>query len=127
MLGFPDFFNKEKTYKSAKKFRVFLTTWSFAATAGIQHCGGGPGGSVPFFALKFMSISQGQAFSESQLAGSLTERTAFLDLRCSVPMRNQLAAVWWQPENPQPQAAFISALWMCAPADAYTQAMCRLP
>ena len=50
-----DFFNPDKTFKSAEEIRNMMTCLGISPEQKIYtHCGGGIAASVPFFALKFM-------------------------------------------------------------------------
>lgn len=55
MLPTDDFYNPDKTFKSAEEIKKMLTYLSIAPEQHIYtHCGGGIAASVPFFALKFL-------------------------------------------------------------------------
>jgi len=55
LLPTDDFFNPDKTFKSAEEIKKMLTYLSITPEQHIYtHCGGGIAASVPFFALKFL-------------------------------------------------------------------------
>ena len=55
MLPAADFYNPDKTFKSAEEIKKMLAYLSIAPEQHIYtHCGGGIAASVPFFALKFL-------------------------------------------------------------------------
>jgi thiosulfate/3-mercaptopyruvate sulfurtransferase len=55
MLPTEDFYNADKTFKSAEEIRKMLTYLGIRPEQNVYtHCGGGIAASVPFFALKFI-------------------------------------------------------------------------
>jgi len=55
MLPTEDFYNEDKTFKSAEEIRKMLTYLGIRPEQKVYtHCGGGIAASVPFFAIKFM-------------------------------------------------------------------------
>lgn len=76
MVPTPEFFNADKTFKSAEEIR------NLAAFVGVRpdqtiytHCGGGIAGSLAFFALKFIAgYDDVKHFPESQLGWLQDER-----------------------------------------------------
>ncbi|MBX2990117.1 MAG: hypothetical protein KF749_03005 [Bacteroidetes bacterium] len=55
MLPAADFFNTDKTFKSASEIEKMLTYFGISPKQHIySHCGGGIAASVPYFALKFL-------------------------------------------------------------------------
>lgn len=64
-----DFFNADKTFKSAEEIRRMLAYLGVKPDQQIHtHCGGGIAASVPFFAMKFMlNYPKVKLYKESQL------------------------------------------------------------
>ena len=65
----PDFYNADKTFKSADEIRRMLTYLGITPEQQLYtHCGGGIAASVPFFAAKFMlDYPKVKLYKESQL------------------------------------------------------------
>lgn len=71
-----DFFNPDKTFKSAEEIGRMLTYQGIRPEQQIYtHCGGGVAASVPFFALKFLvNYPRVKLYRESQLGWISDER-----------------------------------------------------
>lgn len=69
MLPSGDFFNPDKTFKSAEEIKKMLEYFGVNQKQKIYtYCGGGIAASVPFFALKFiLNFPEVKLFSESEL------------------------------------------------------------
>ena len=76
LLPSADFFNPDKTFKSAEEIRSMLTYLGIKPEQQIYtHCGGGVAASVPFFALKFMlNYPKVKLYQESELGWLSDER-----------------------------------------------------
>ena len=76
MLPSGDFYNADKTFKSADEIRMMLTHLDIKPEQQIYtYCGGGIAASVPFFALKFiLDFPSVKIFSESELGWLKDER-----------------------------------------------------
>ena len=76
MLPSGDFFNADKTFKSAAEIRPMLAYLGIRPEQQIHaHCGGGIAASVPFFAMKFMlDYPRVKLYKESQLEWLRDER-----------------------------------------------------
>jgi len=76
MLPSPDFFNPDKTFKSADEIRRMVTYVGIRPEQRIHtYCGGGVAASVPFFALKFLlDYPKVTLFQESQMGWVSDER-----------------------------------------------------
>jgi 3-mercaptopyruvate sulfurtransferase SseA len=76
MLPTDDFYNPDKTFKSAEEIKKMLTYLSITPEQHIYtHCGGGIAASVPFFALKFLlGYPDVKLFPGSQLEWVSDER-----------------------------------------------------
>lgn len=71
-----DFFNADKTFKSAEEIRQMLGYLGVKPDQQVHtHCGGGIAASVPFFAMKFMlNYPKVKLYKESQLEWLRDER-----------------------------------------------------
>jgi 3-mercaptopyruvate sulfurtransferase SseA len=71
-----DFFNPDKTFKSAEEIKKMLDYFGINSKQNIlTYCGGGIAASVPFFALKFiLGFPNVKLFSESELGWLQDER-----------------------------------------------------
>jgi 3-mercaptopyruvate sulfurtransferase SseA len=69
MLPVADYFNTDKTFKSADEIKRMLSYLDIRPEQQVlTHCGGGIAASVPFFVLKFMlNYPKVKLFTESQL------------------------------------------------------------
>ena len=69
LLPSADFFNPDKTFKSAEEIKRMLTYLGIKPEQQIYtHCGGGVAASVPFFALKFMlNYPKVKLYQESEM------------------------------------------------------------
>jgi 3-mercaptopyruvate sulfurtransferase SseA len=76
LLPSADFFNPDKTFKSAVEIRRMLAYLDIRPEQNIlSHCGGGVSASVPFFALKFLvNYPNVRLFVESQMGYLSDER-----------------------------------------------------
>jgi len=76
MIPSADFYNPDKTFKSADDIRKMLSYFRISPEQQIHtHCGGGVAASVPFFALKFiLNYPKIKLFTESQLGWVSDER-----------------------------------------------------
>jgi 3-mercaptopyruvate sulfurtransferase SseA len=76
MVPTTDFYNADKTFKSAEEIRTMLSYLGIKPEQQIHaHCGGGWAASVPFFAMKFMlGYPKVKLYSESQLEWLRDER-----------------------------------------------------
>ena len=55
MIPVADFYNQDKTFKSAEEIKKILTYFGIKPEQQVySHCGGGIAASVPFFAIKFL-------------------------------------------------------------------------
>ncbi len=55
MIPVDDFYNQDKTFKSAEEIKKILTYFGIKPEQQVySHCGGGIAASVPFFAIKFL-------------------------------------------------------------------------
>jgi 3-mercaptopyruvate sulfurtransferase SseA len=76
LLPSADFYNADKTFKSAEEIRTMAAYLGIKPEQQIHsHCGGGVAATVPFFALKFISgFSKVKVYKESQLEWLQDER-----------------------------------------------------
>ena len=76
MLPSGDFFNADKTFKSAEEIQPMLAYLGIRPEQQIHtHCGGGIAASVPFFAMKFLlDYPRVKLYKESQLEWLRDER-----------------------------------------------------
>ena len=76
LLPSADFFNSDKTFKSAKEIGRMMTYLGIKPEQQIySHCGGGVAASVPFFALKFMlNYPKVKLYTESEMGWLADER-----------------------------------------------------
>ena len=76
MLPVSDFFNADKTFKSADEIRTMATFVGIAPERQIHsHCGGGVAATVPYFALKFLAgYPSVKVYKESQMEWLQDER-----------------------------------------------------
>ena len=76
MLQVPDFFNSDKTFKSAEEILKMLQYYDIKPEQTIYtHCGGGVAASLPFFAIKFLvGYPKVKLYKESQLGWLSDER-----------------------------------------------------
>jgi 3-mercaptopyruvate sulfurtransferase SseA len=76
MMPVPDFFNADKTFKSADEIRKMAGYLGIKPEQLIHsHCGGGIAATVPFFAFKFISGHAGvKLYKESQMEWLQDER-----------------------------------------------------
>ena len=76
MLPSPDFFNPDKTFKSADAIRRMVTHLGIRPEQQVYtYCGGGVAASVPFFALKFLlNYPKVALYQESQMGWLSDER-----------------------------------------------------
>ncbi len=124
MLGFPDFFNKDKTYKSREEIQRMLDYLGIRRDQQVYtHCGGGPGGSVPFFALKFIvQYPKVKHFPESQLAWLYDQRDLpFWTYDAPYLMRSTNWLQWWGSQRTRSLGSIHVSIVDVRSADAYTQ------
>lgn len=76
LLPSADFYNPDKTFKSAEEIKRILAYLGIRSEQHIYtHCGGGVAASVPFFALKFMlNYPKVKLYTESQMGWLNDER-----------------------------------------------------
>ena len=76
LLPSADFFNPDKTFKSADEIRRMLAYLGIRPEQQIYtHCGGGVAASVPFFALKFLvNYPKVKLYTESEMGWLADER-----------------------------------------------------
>ncbi|HMA53645.1 MAG TPA: rhodanese-like domain-containing protein, partial [Acidobacteriota bacterium] len=76
LLPSEDFYNPDKTFKSAEEIRKMLTYFGIGPEQRIYtYCGGGVAASVPFFALKFVAKYPAvKLYQESELGWLADER-----------------------------------------------------
>ncbi len=76
LLPSADFYNPDKTFKSAEDIRKMLTYLGVRPEQRVYtHCGGGVAASVPFFALKFLlNYPKVKLYKESELGWLSDER-----------------------------------------------------
>lgn len=76
LLPSADYYNPDKTFKSAEEIRGMLTYLGIGPKQQIYtHCGGGVAASVPFFALKFiLNWPKVKLYTESQMGWMHDER-----------------------------------------------------
>ena len=76
MLPSVDFFNADKTFKSAEEIKRMLTYFGIRPDQQVySYCGGGIAASVPFFALKFIAnYPEVKLYQESELGWLQDER-----------------------------------------------------
>ena len=76
MLPSEDFFNADKTFKSAEEIKRMATYLGIKPDQQIHsYCGGGIAASVPFFALKFIAgYPKVKLYQESELGWLQDER-----------------------------------------------------
>jgi len=76
MLPVSDFFNADKTFKSASEIRTMATHVGVTPERQIHsHCGGGVAATVPYFALKFLAgYPNVKVYKESQMEWLQDER-----------------------------------------------------
>ncbi len=76
LLPSNDFYNPDKTFKSAEEIRSMLTYLGIRPEQQIYtHCGGGVAASVPFFALKFiLNWPKVKLYTDSQMGWLYDER-----------------------------------------------------
>ena len=76
LLPSADFYNPDKTFKSADEIRKMLAYLDIRPEQQIYtHCGGGVAASVPFFALKFMlNYPRVKLYTESEMGWLSDER-----------------------------------------------------
>ena len=76
MLPVSDFFNADKTFKSAEEIRTMATHVGITPERQIHsHCGGGVAATVPYFALKFLAgYPNVKVYKESQMEWLQDER-----------------------------------------------------
>ena len=76
LLPSADFYNPDRTFKSAEEIRRMLTYLGIRPEQQIYtHCGGGVAASVPFFALKFiLNYPKVKLYTESEMGWLSDER-----------------------------------------------------
>ncbi|MBF8247903.1 MAG: hypothetical protein HW374_703 [Bacteroidetes bacterium] len=76
MIPAADFYNPDKTFKSAEEIRKILAYFGIKPEQQVySHCGGGIAASVPFFALKFLlGYPKVKLYSGSQLEWASDQR-----------------------------------------------------
>ena len=124
MLGYPDFFNADKTYKSREEIQKMLDYLGILRNQQVYtHCGGGPGGSVPFFAIKFIAqYPKVKHFPESQLAWLYDERDLpYWTYDAPYLMRNTNWLQWWGGQRTRSLGSIQVSIVDVRSSEAYNQ------
>jgi thiosulfate/3-mercaptopyruvate sulfurtransferase len=124
MLPAADFYNTDKTFKSADEIRNMLTYLGIRPEQQIYtHCGGGIAASVPFFALKFLlDYPDVKLFPGSQLEWVSDQRELpFWTYDAPYLMRETQWLQFWGGQRARMYGISNVTLVDVRPADTYNQ------